>query len=135
MIHNLQFYTVLQKLLVLLSLTIYLSSCKTTADISKSHKLGQPLMSIEVTEGTNMAVALSPDGTQMIIDLQGTLWALPVAGGKAKSITEPLGDARQPSWAPDGQKICFQGYWEGNWHIYVIDKNGANLKTVNHWKI
>ena len=85
---------------------------------------------IEVTlnEGTNMASALSPDQKTLAIDLLGQLWLLPVEGGIAKSLTDPLGDARQPAWSPDGRFLAFQAYWDGNWHIYTIHRDGTNLQ-------
>ncbi len=86
------------------------------------------IKSITVKEGTNMAVALSPDKEMIAIDLQGRLWTLPSTGGAAVAITDSLGDARQPAWSPDGNQLCFQGYWEGNWHIYTVHKTGENLE-------
>src|SRR5689334_6601130 len=64
-------------------------------------------MSVDVTvhEGTSMAIALSPDKRTLVLDLQGGLWTLPAAGGAAKRITDEYGDARQPSWSPDGTRI------------------------------
>ncbi|HMD35521.1 MAG TPA: hypothetical protein VKH42_11160, partial [Vicinamibacterales bacterium] len=53
-------------------------------------------------EGTSMAAAMSPDGRTIAIDLLGTIWTLPAAGGTAKPITDIFMDARQPSWSPDG---------------------------------
>ena len=75
-----------------------------------------------------MAAAISPNKETIAIDLQGRLWTLPAAGGTAVAITDSLGDARQPSWSPDGNQLSFQGYWDGNWHIYTVDKTGANLQ-------
>ena len=85
---------------------------------------------VTVTEGTNMAVTLSPDKKTLVLDLQGRLWTMPVKGGEAMPITDPLGDARQPAWSPDGNHICFQGYWEGNWHIYTVAKDGSDLQQL-----
>src|SRR5688572_4379883 len=45
---------------------------------------------ITVMEGTSMALAVSPDGARLVIDLQGTLWVLPSGGGAATAITDPL---------------------------------------------
>ncbi|MSO99107.1 MAG: hypothetical protein EXR11_12965 [Rhodospirillaceae bacterium] len=59
--------------------------------------------SLSLTQGTNIALAASPDGKQIVLDLQGTLWVMPVAGGAAKAITDPLADARP--W----QLICSSG--------------------------
>ena len=93
---------------------------------------GQSNDSIRVTlrEGTNMAIALSPDKKTFVLDLQGTLWTMPVAGGTAKAVTDNLGDCRQPSWSPDGNMIVFQSYRDGGWHLWTITKDGKDLKQI-----
>src|SRR4029453_9295028 len=58
---------------------------------------GSSLVDVTVHEGTSMAVALSPDRTTLVIDLQGGVWTLPAGGGTAKRITDEYNDARQPS--------------------------------------
>jgi Tol biopolymer transport system component/imidazolonepropionase-like amidohydrolase len=85
---------------------------------------------IKLTQGTNIAIALSPDGQTIVFDLQGTLWKLPVAGGEAVAITDEFGDARQPAWSPDGKQIAFQSYRDGGWHIWTIAPDGSQLKQV-----
>ena len=49
---------------------------------------------VTLTEGTNMAAALSPDGGTLAIDLVGRIWTLPASGGTATALTDPFGDAR-----------------------------------------
>ena len=85
---------------------------------------------ITVHEGTSMALALSPDKTRIVIDLQGGLWVLPVSGGQARRITDEYGDARQPSWSPDGRSIAFQSYRDGTWRIWTVGPDGSGLKAV-----
>ena len=87
-------------------------------------------LSVTVHEGTSMAIALSPDKRTLVLDLQGGLWTLPVAGGEAKRLTDEYYDARQPSWSPDGRRIAFQGYRDGTWHIWTIAPDGTGAKPV-----
>ena len=57
--------------------------------------------------------------TQLIVDLHGTLWLCSSTGGQLESLTEKTMDARQPHWSADGSQCTFQGFEEGNWHIYI----------------
>ncbi|MEZ4903186.1 MAG: hypothetical protein R2822_16230 [Spirosomataceae bacterium] len=51
---------------------------------------------ITVKEGTNMAVALSPDEQSIAMDVQGTIYLMSAKGGVAKALTDGMGDDRQP---------------------------------------
>jgi len=117
---------ILSAITLITLLAFYLPKNKKTAAI--------PFKTIELTvhEGTNIAAVVSPDKQTLAIDLQGRLWLMPIQGGEAKPITDEFGDARQPSWSPDGEQVTFQGYWEGNWHIYTIHKDGTNLQQLTN---
>ncbi|MGH9143733.1 MAG: TolB family protein, partial [Vicinamibacterales bacterium] len=81
-------------------------------------------------EGTNLAAALSPDGRILAMDLLGTLWTLPSAGGVAKAITDISMDVRQPAWSPDGKRIAFQAYRSTTWQIWTVNADGTDLRAV-----
>lgn len=83
---------------------------------------------LRLTEGTNIAAALSLDGQTIAIDLLGRIWTLPRAGGTAKVLTDEFGDARQPAWSPDGKRIAFQSYRDGTWHIWSVGADGSSLR-------
>lgn len=89
-------------------------------------------VNITVHEGTSMALAVSPDGTRVVIDLQGGLWVVPITGGAATRITDEYNDARQPSWSPDGQRIIFQGYRDGMWRIWSVAPDGSALAALTN---
>ncbi|HQS04918.1 MAG TPA: hypothetical protein PLT16_04705, partial [Daejeonella sp.] len=76
-----------QKILILSYLIVFnfvITSCKNDA------------IEVTVSVGTNMAAALSPDKSTLAISLQGTIWTIPVEGGKAKSVTDEMGDSQEP---------------------------------------
>jgi Tol biopolymer transport system component/imidazolonepropionase-like amidohydrolase len=85
---------------------------------------------VSIHEGTNIAVAVSPDKKTIAFDLQGTLFVMPFTGGTATAITDNLGDCRQPSWSPDGNTLVFQSYRDGGWHLWTINKDGKHLKQI-----
>ena len=87
-----------------------------------------PRTEVTISEGTNIAVALSPDGRTLAVDLLGRIWVVPAEGGTARALTDPLGDARQPTWSPDGTRIAFQAYWDGNYHIWSVTTDGSGLR-------
>ena len=83
-------------------------------------------ISITVHEGTSMAVSVSPDGKMLAMDLQGSIWVLPVTGGPAKRITDIFNDARQPQWSADGKQIAFFGYRDGGYDLWEVGADGSN---------
>ena len=91
---------------------------------------GEPegMIQVRITEGTNVAVALSPDEGTLALDLLGRIWVMPAGGGAAAVLTDPVRDARQPAWSPDGSRIAFQAYWDGNYHIWSVGADGTSLR-------
>lgn len=85
---------------------------------------------VTLTEGTNMAMALSPDKQHIAMDIQGTIWLMPASGGKAVALTDALGDCRQPTWSADGKQIAFQSYRDGNFHIWKVNIDGSGLSQL-----
>jgi len=83
-------------------------------------------LSVTVSEGTSMSVAASPDGRTLAIDMQGSIWTLPSAGGAATRVTDLYNDARQPAWSPDGKWITFFGYRDGGYDLWAIAPDGSN---------
>ena len=81
---------------------------------------------VTVHEGTSMSVAVSPDGRTLAVDLQGSIWTLPAAGGAATRITDIFNDARQPAFSPDGKWIAFFAYRDGGYDLWAIAPDGTN---------
>ena len=80
----------------------------------------QPVIA-DVRQGTNLTVAVVPDGTTLVIDLLGQLWRLPVTGGGAEPLTEPGEQARNPRVSPDGRRVVYQRLVAGHWDLWLLD--------------
>lgn len=88
-------------------------------------------MTVSLTEGTNMAVSPSPDGTRLVFSAQGALWTMPIAGGAATRITQFDIEPTAPVWSPDGSTIVFQNYTrDGNYHIWAVNPDGSNPREL-----
>jgi Tol biopolymer transport system component len=83
---------------------------------------------VDVTEATNVALTVSPDGQTIAFDLLGILWTMPVAGGTPKRLTGDFDDLGQPDWSPDGKRIAFQSYRSGNFHLWSVAADGSDLQ-------
>lgn len=77
--------------------------------------------------GTDFAVAASPDGKRLAVDLLGVLWVLPASGGMARRLTSDYFDIAQPHWRPDGKRIIFQSYRDGNFHLWSCTPDGTDF--------
>ena len=91
---------------------------------------GENLIEVPLKEGTNMAIALSPDKNTLALDLQGTIWVMPVSGGVAEPVTDEMGDCHEPAWSPDGTRIAFHSYQDGNYHIWTVNPDGSELRQI-----
>lgn len=85
---------------------------------------------IILAEGTNIAVAATPNGQRIAFDLLGVLWIVASEGGVARRLTDDFADIAQPDWSPDGETLCFQSYRTGNFHIWTIRADGSGLKQL-----
>jgi Tol biopolymer transport system component len=85
---------------------------------------------VTVHEGTNIAATVSPDQKTIVMDLQGSLWALPMAGGTARQLTDPMLEPARPHYSPKGDLIAFEAYKGGTFHIWVMHPDGSGVRQV-----
>ncbi|MGH3504100.1 MAG: amidohydrolase family protein [Nocardioidaceae bacterium] len=112
------------------------SPAQPASDESQHHNGNAPAQTqtVELSEGTNMAVAISPDHDEIISDLQGDLYSIPMAGGTATRVTKPARAAALPDWSPNGNLVAFQSYTHNNFHIMVMRPDGTAMRRVTTGK-
>ena len=106
---------------------------ETKWDVSAKHG---PSSDVEfvTSEGTWMAVDVSPDGQWIVFDLLGDIYLIPATGGDAKLLTGgPTYDV-QPRFSPDGKKIAFTSDRDGIDNLWIMDIDGKNLKQITKEK-
>ncbi len=84
------------------------------------------------SEGTWMAVDISPDGRWVAFDLLGHIYRMPAAGGEATSLTQNAGVSInfQPRFSPDGKSIAFITDRRGQYNLWVMNADGSNPHPV-----
>ena len=60
------------------------------------------------------------------------IYVVPVAGGTRVKLTSMAGINTDPAWSPDGTKIAFASNSDGNYDLYVMDADGANVMNLTN---
>ena len=87
-------------------------------------------VSIDTDEGTWMSVDVSPDGKEIVFDLLGDIYTIPIAGGEAKAMTQGIAWDMQPRFSPNGKWIAFTSDRAGGDNIWIMNRDGSNPKQV-----
>ncbi len=83
-----------------------------------------------VSEGTWMNLDVSPDGNEIILDLLGDIYSIPIQGGTAKLLRGGHAFEVQPRFSPDGKKIMFTSDAGGGDNVWVMNRDGSGAVQV-----
>jgi len=86
----------------------------------------------DIRQGTNLSLALAPNGETLVIDLLGGLWQLPASGGGAKPLVRAGHGARNPRFSPDGKRLVYQRWIDGQWDLWLLDLDDRSQRPLTH---
>src|SRR5262249_40295913 len=67
------------------------------------------------------SVAWSPDGTELVFSMQGSLWELRLGTTEARQLTDGPGYDYQPDWSPDGRRIVYASYHDDAIELRLLE--------------
>ncbi|MCX2744434.1 amidohydrolase family protein [Mangrovivirga sp. M17] len=87
-------------------------------------------VSINTDEATWINVDVSPDGTQIVFDVLGDIFIMPVEGGEAKPLRTGHAWESQPRFSPNGKMISFTSDANGADNIWIMNTDGKDSRQV-----
>ena len=76
------------------------------------------------------AATWSPDGSELVYAMQGTLWRQRVGSDSAVQLTDGPGYDAQPDWSPDGHRIVYASYRNDAIELRMLDLTTGSSKPL-----
>jgi imidazolonepropionase-like amidohydrolase/Tol biopolymer transport system component len=105
------------------------------AQESKKWDVEKPLgttktINFTCNEGTWMNLDVSPDGKEIVFDLLGDIYKMPITGGQAKVLSNGLAYDVQPRFSPNGKYISYTSDKEGGDNIWIMNADGTEKHSI-----
>lgn len=115
-------------------LSIIFASAQTPKETTKwdVEKYKGPTKTFNITteEGTWMNLDVSPNGQEIVFDLLGDIYKMPISGGPATLLSGGIAYDVQPRFSPNGKYISYTSDKNGGDNIWIMDTQGGNKKQI-----
>lgn len=89
------------------------------------------ILDFEVSSGSFMSLAVSPDGKTIAFDMLGEIYALPAEGGRAVPIATGMAFEVQPTFSPDGKWIAYVSDRSGGDNVWIARTDGSGARRIS----
>ena len=78
--------------------------------------------------------AWSPDGSLIAhySSVGDDVWVMRADGTRRRNVTRSTGLDEYPSWSPDGRRLAFNSYRDGQFEVYVTRLDGSRQVNITH---
>ena len=87
-------------------------------------------VAIDTTRGTWMSVDVHPSGEELVFDLLGDVYVMPIGGGEARAVASGPAWQYQPCYSPDGERIAYTSDAGGGDNLWVMGRDGSDPRPV-----
>lgn len=118
--------------LILFAITIQSVNGQSKLEKWNVEKASGPTKSVSFStdEGTWMNLDVSPDGKEIVFDLLGDIYKMPINGGKATILAGGSAFEVQPRFSPNGKIISYTSDKDGGDNIWVMNTDGSKKRSV-----
>tara|TARA_B100000575_G_scaffold201924_1_gene163648 strand:+ start:14077 stop:17445 length:3369 start_codon:yes stop_codon:yes gene_type:complete len=122
----------MKKYLVLITLSLFILNTLNAQDkkekIKEKTNKNLPIkperfFNLSTDTGSWMSLDVSPDGQNIVFDLLGDIYSIPISGGKATRITKGMAFDSHPKYSPNGESIAYVSDKSGGNNIWIRDLN------------
>jgi TolB protein len=83
----------------------------------------------QLTSGPS-SVTWSPDSSEVIYSMGGSLWRQRLDSNTAQQLTDGNGYDYQPDWSPDGKSVVYVSYQHDTMELWMLDLATGNTKQI-----
>ncbi|MDX1482200.1 MAG: hypothetical protein R3315_11015, partial [Woeseiaceae bacterium] len=91
-------------------------------------------LTFATSSGSWLSLDITANGEDIVFDLLGDLYRLPIEGGTATRITSGLGFDSQPVVSPDGDWIAFVSDRSGSVNLWISRIDGSDARQLSDEK-
>ncbi len=82
--------------------------------------------------GGPSSLAWSPDSTELIYSMAGSLWRERIGSGAAQQLTAAAAYDYQPDWSPDGRYVIYSSYRDDAVELWLLDLSSGATHALTH---
>jgi len=83
----------------------------------------------QLTSGPS-SVAWSPDSSELVYSMGGSLWLQRIDSNEAQQLTDGPGYDYQPDWSPDGKSVVYVSYQKDAMELWLLDLDTGKTQQI-----